>query len=409
MSIDTTAGNRAARRAHQHGRHRRHTLARQSIISVVAAAAVAAGIMLAPPAIAAPGQAGITDGGGQAGITDGGGQSGVTTEATPPPAPAPVQTEPIYWVAPPPEYQNVPQQPLPNWDYDSGTYSAPADYSVAPVDYGQIHVPGPVEIVAPIIAPREKGRIGDWVFDQLNWVSDQDLARTNGTSAVIESQVSTFYASIGVPVDRASRIAAAQLAGGAGGALAGAAAVGVPAATVGALIGGTIGGTSALGLFSPVLTPLGGVSAGVVGTATGASIGAAVLGVPAAAIGAAAGGIAGVAAATAYGAGELGEPVDVSDYVPDIDQPAVTTQTQNTLEEWSTSGPIGQAVATTIRDTVAAAPAIDQQARDFVAAQPGGKQIIEQVDTALTDFFTNATPGLASSLISDAVGAGVPE
>ncbi|MDV8008965.1 hypothetical protein [Rhodococcus sp. IEGM 1318] len=140
-------------------------------------------------------------------------------------------------------------------------------------------MPGPVEIVAPIVAPREKGRIGDWVFDQPNWVSDHDLARTNGTSAVIESQVSTFYASIGVPVDRASRIAAAQLAGGASGALAGAAA-GAPAATVGALIGGTIGGTSALGLFSPVLTPLGGVSAGVVGTATGAGVGAAVLGVP---------------------------------------------------------------------------------------------------------------------------------
>ena len=63
-------------------------------------------------------------------------------------------------------------------------------------------------------------------------------------------------------------------------------------------------------------------------------------------------------------------------------------------------------MATTVRDTVAAAPAIDQQARDFVAAQPGGEQIIEQVDTALTDFFTNASPGLASQLISDAIGAG---
>lgn len=408
MTIDITAGNRAARRAQQGGRHRRQAVARQGTAAVVAAAAVAAGIALAPSAMAAPGQAGITDGGGQAGINDGGGQSGVTTEATPPPAPAPVQTEPIYWVAPPAEYQNVPQQPLPNWDYDSGTYQAPADYSVAPIDYGQIHMPGPVEIVAPIIAPREKGRIGDWVFDQPNWVSDQDLARTNNTSAVIESQVSTFYASIGIPVDRASRIAAAQLAGGAGGALAGATALGVPAATVGGLIGGTIGGTSALGLFSPVLTPIGAVPAGVVGTATGAGIGAAVVGVPAAAIGAVGGGIAGVAAATAYGAGELGEPVDVSEYFPDVDQPAVTTQTQNTLTDWENSGPVGQAVATTVRDTVAAAPAIDQQARDFVAAQPGGEQVIEQVDTVLTDFFTNATPGLASSLISDAVGAGVP-
>lgn len=190
--------------------------------------------------------------------------------------------------------------------------------------------------------------------------------------------------------------------------LAGATALGLPAATVGGLIGGTIGGTSALGLFSPVLTPIGAVPAGVVGTAAGAATGAAVLGIPAAAIGAVGGGIAGVAAATAYGAGELGEPVDVSEYFPDVDQPAVTTQTQNTLTDWENSGPVGQAAANTVRDTVAAAPAIDQQARDFVAAQPGGEQIIEQVDTALTDFFTNATPGLASSLISDAVGAGVP-
>jgi hypothetical protein len=357
------------------------------------------------------GQAGITGGGGQAGITDGGGgQAGITTPAVPEPAVTvpEAQPEPIYWVAPPAEYQNIPSQPLPNWDYDSGTYTPPADYSVAPIDYGNIHAPGPVEIVAPIIAPKAKGRIGDWVFEQKTWMSDDDLERTNNTSAVIESQVATFYASIGVPVDRASRIAAAQLAGGVGGALAGSAALGLPAASAGALIGGTIGGTSALGLFSPVVTPIGAVPAGVVGTLAGGATGAAVLGVPAAAIGAVGGGIAGVAAATAYGAGELGEPVDVSDQIPDIDQPAVTTQTQNTLTDWENSGPVGQAVATTVRDTVAAAPAIDQQARDFVAAQPGGEQIVEQVDTALTDFFTNASPGLASSLISDAVGAGVP-
>ncbi|WP_336874174.1 insoluble domain protein [Rhodococcus qingshengii] len=379
------------------GRHRAPSapvIAAGTLTALVVATFATAGIAVAAP------QPGVT---GPAP-----GQPGVTAPS-PSPAPAPSTEpvpEPVYWVPPPVEYQNVPSQPLPNWDYDSGTYTAPADYSVAPIDYGNIHAPGPVEIVAPIIAPKEKGRIGDWVFEQKTWMSDQDLARTNNTSAVIESQVATFYSSIGVPVDRASRIAAAQLAGGAGGALAGAAAVGVPAATVGALIGGTIGGTSALGLFSPVLTPIGAVPAGVVGTATGAGIGAAALGVPAAAIGAVGGGIAGVAAATAYGAGELGEPVDVSDQIPDIDQPAVTTQTQNVLTDWENSGPVGQAVATTVRDTVAAAPAIDQQARDFVAAQPGGEQIIEQVDTALTDFFTNASPGLASQLISDAIGAG---
>nr|WP_274703465.1 insoluble domain protein [Rhodococcus qingshengii] len=295
---------------------------------------------------------------------------------------------------------------MPNWDYDAGQYTPPADYSVDPVDYGNIHLPGPVEIVAPIIAPKAMGRVGDFVFEQKTWMSDADLERTNNTSGVIESQVATFYSSIGVPVDRASRIAAAQLGGGAAGTLAGIVAVGGPASAVGCAIGGTIGGTSALGLFSPILTPLGGVPAGVVGTATGCGIGALALGAPLGALGALGGGIAGVAAATAYGAGELGEPVDVSDQIPDVDQPAVTTQTQNVLTDWENSGPVGQAVATTVRDTVAAAPAIDQQARDFVAALPGGEQIVEQVDTALTDFFTNASPGLASQLISDAVGAG---
>lgn len=406
MSNDITASNRAARRAQQSGRHRRQAAARQGAVAVVATAAVAAGIAFAPSAMAAPGQAGITDGGGQAGITEGGGQSGVTT--APEPAPAPAPAKPIYWVEPPVEYQNVPSQPLQNWDYESGIYQAPDDYTVAPIDYGQIHLPGPVEIVAPIIAPKDKVRVGDWIFDQPNWLTDTDRDRTNNTSAVVESQVSTFYSSIGIPVDRASRIAAAQVAGGVGGAVAGAAAVGAPAATVGALVGGTIGGTSALGLFSPVLTPIGAVPAGVVGTATGAGIGAAVLGAPAAAIGAIGGGIAGVATATAYGAGELGEPVDVTEYVPDVDQPAVTAQTQNTLTDWESAGPVGQAAANVVRDTVAAAPAIDQQVRDFVATTPGGDAVIEQVDTALTDFFTNATPGLASSLISDAVGAGTP-
>lgn len=385
------------------GRHRAPSapvIAAGTLTALVVATFATAGIAVAAP------QPGVT---GPAP-----GQPGVTAPSpspSPSPAPAPAPStepvpEPVYWVPPPAEYQNIPQQPLPNWDYDSGTYDAPADYSVAPVDYSNIHLPGPVEIVAPIIAPKAKGRIGDFVFEQKTWMSDQDLERTNNTSGVIESQVATFYKSIGIPVDRASRIAAAQLGGGAAGTLAGIVAVGGPASLVGCGIGGTVGGTSALGLFSPIVTPIGAVPAGVVGTVTGCGVGALALGAPLGALGGLGGGIAGVAAATAYGAGELGEPVDVSDQIPDIDQPAVTTQTQNTLTDWENSGPVGQAVATTVRDTVAAAPAIDQQARDFVAAQPGGEQIIEQVDTALTDFFTNASPGLASQLISDAIGAG---
>lgn len=403
MNVDITAGNRATRRAQQGGRHRRQTAVRHGAVAVLAAAVVATGIAVAPPAIAAPGQAGITDGGGQAGISaGGGGQSGVTTEPVPP-----VQTEPIYWVAPPPQYQNITYQPLQNWDYDANTYTAPNNTDDAtPIDYSQLHLPGPVEIIAPIIAPRDTLRFGTFHMAQPNWVSDADLERTNNTTSVVESMVATFWNSTGVPVDKASRESAAQIAGAASGALTGGLALAAPFATGGALIGGTIGGNIGMGLGNVFVPGIGWVAGGLAGTGAGAGIGALAVGVPAFLTGAVGGGIGGFVAATAYGAGELGEPVDIE--IPDVDQPAVTTQTQQVLSEWENTGPVGVAVATTVRDTVAAAPAIDAQVRGFVAAQPGGEQIIEQVDSALKDFFTTATPGLASSLISDAVGAGIP-
>ena len=410
MNVDITAGNRATRRAQQGGRrHRREAAVRHGAVAMFAAAAVAAGIALAPTAVAAPGQAGITDGGGQAGIIGGGGgQSGVTTEPTPPPAAtAPVQTQPIYWVAPPPQYQNITYQPLQNWDYDANTYTAPNNTDDAtPIDYSQLHLPGPVEIIAPIIAPRDTLRFGTFHIAQPNWVTDADLERTNNTTAIIESAVATGWHSLGVPVDKASRESAAQVAGAAGGALTGGLALAAPFATGGALIGGTIGGNIGMGLGNVFVPGIGWVAGGLAGTGAGAGIGALALGAPAFIAGALGGGAAGFVAATAYGAGELGEPVDIE--FPDVDQSVVTAQTQDTLAGWENSGPVGAAVATTVRDTVAAAPAIDAQVRGFVAAQPGGQQVIEQVDAALTDFFQNATPGLAASLLSDAVGAGIP-
>ncbi|KDQ01599.1 MULTISPECIES: hypothetical protein [Rhodococcus] len=151
---------------------------------------------------------------------------------------------------------------------------------------------------------------------------------------------------------------------------------------------------------------IGWLASGLAGTAVGAGTGALLAGGPAFVLGGLGGGIAGFTAAVASGAGELGEPVEIA--IPDVDQPAVTAQTQDTLTDGENSGPIGESVSTTVRNAVTTAPAIDQQARDFVAGQPGGEQIIEHVDTALAEFLTNATPGLALSLISDAVGAGIP-
>ncbi|SCY76019.1 leucine-zipper of insertion element IS481 [Rhodococcus erythropolis] len=359
---------------------------------------VAAEMGISRQCAAAPGQAGITDGGGQAGITDGGGQSGVTIEPTPPPATeAPAPTEPIYWVDPPAQHQKIDYQPLPNWDYDTNTYTPPAYTKTTPT---------PVDVVAPIIAPRDTLRIGTFHIAQPNWVSDVDLERTNNTTAIIESGAATGWNSFGVAVDKASRDAATQVGGAAAGALAGGIGLATPFAIGGALIGGTVGGNIGLGLGNVFVPGIGWVAGGLAGTAVGAGTGALLAGAPAFIVGGLGGGIAGFTAAVAYGAGELGEPVEIE--VPDVDQPAVTSQTQDTLTDWENSGPIGEAVATTVRDTIATAPTIDQQAHDFVAAQPGGEQIVEHVDTALTDFLTSATPGLASSLISDAVGAGIP-
>ncbi|MGW3483869.1 insoluble domain protein [Rhodococcus indonesiensis] len=403
--------NRAARRA----RARHHRRAQAATVLAVATAALVSGLALAPSALAAPIQGGVTGDSTQDGVTGGTTQGGTTTLA-PEPTPEPeasvpdVPAERAYWVAPPAEYQpeNVQWRPMPNYDYDTDTYLPPDEVVAEPVPLEQLHLPTPVAPTAPIIAPRNKVRFGDTVFEQPNWVSDHDAERTNNTSAVIEAQVSTVWRSIGVETTRADRLAAAQVAGGATGAVAGATAAGVPAAVTGALVGGTIGGIGGAALGGMVPTPIPGlpvVTTGVAGTAAGAVLGAAAAGVPAAAVGAVAGAAAGVAAGTNFGAGDLGQPQEIE--VPDIDHDAVAAQTRDTLTQWETSVPVGQAAATAVQNAVEAAPIVDQQVRDVVAAQPGGMQAIDQVDSVLTDFFADATPGLAGNLLSNAVGDGI--
>ena len=338
-------------------------------------------------------------------------QGGVTT--APAPEPEPVQT----WVPVPVEYQQ-PAKPLDNWDYNSNEYVAPTydqGSYVAPIDYSQLHLPTQLEeFTAPIQAPEDKVRWGRYLGDRPNWMSKDTADRTNGQTAVIEAQVTDFWRSTGLKTEEAERLAAAQVAGGAAGAVGGALAAGVPVAAVGAvtggLVGGTIGGTSAVVLAAPVLTPLGVIPAGVVGTAAGAGIGAgigALAGVPAAAGGAIVGGAIGVAAATAYGAGEVGEPTEVE--IPDIDQAAITAQTETTLDQWEASAPVGSAAADAVRDVVEAAPVVDQQTRDAVSSLPGGEQAVAAFDQAVTDFQANtAVPGLPMGMITDAIGAGIP-
>ena len=338
-------------------------------------------------------------------------QGGVTT--APAPEPEPVQT----WVPVPVEYQQ-PAKPLDNWDYNSNEYVAPTydqGSYVAPIDYSQLHLPTQLEeFTAPIQAPEDKVRWGRYLGNRPNWMSKDTADRTNGQTAVIEAQVTDFWRSTGLKTEEAERLAAAQVAGGAAGAVGGALAAGVPVAAVGAvtggLVGGTIGGTSAVVLAAPVLTPLGVIPAGVVGTIAGTGIGAgigALAGVPAAAGGAIVGGAIGVAAATAYGAGEVGAPTEVE--IPDIDKPAITAQTETTLDQWESSAPVGSAAADAVRDVVETAPIVDQQARDAVSSIPGGEQAVAAFDQAVTDFQANtAVPGLPMGMITGAIGAGIP-
>lgn len=394
MSNDINTSSRTARRTG--GRHRK---ARgTATAALVASAALAAGLVLTPSALAAPTQGGTTGGGTQGGTT-----------ATPAPAPAPqpayvpvAPSQPTYWVEAPayqPEYK-----PLPNYNYDTGQYTQQSNY-VAPIDYSALHAPVAVEAAPMYIAPPKTLMIGDYHAEQPNWLTDEDLERTNNTSELIRSQVSTFYRSIGVDAYRADRVAAGQIAGTIGGAAIGAGIGAIP----GALLGGTVGGNQGLAIGGFVSIPLGAipglpatviVPTTVAGTAAGAAIGGAITAVP----GAIAGGAVGFGFGTAFGAGDdQGQPIEVD--LPSIDEGAITAQTETTLTQWEEAGPVGQAAATTVRDVVAAALGIDRQARDWATAQPGGQQVVDAIDGALTAF-GQGSAGVASQMISSAIGQG---
>ncbi|CRK54617.1 conserved membrane protein of unknown function [Rhodococcus sp. RD6.2] len=382
------------------GRHRR--LHRSLGVTTFLGTVTVASIVASGVAVAAPGQAGLAPDGDQPGLSDGqSAQAGLPETAAPAPAPAEA------WV-PVPEQYSQPTAPLPNWDYEANEPTSYAPTYTPPIDYSQLHLPTQIDEPTPVyIAPRDTVMVGNLHFTQPNWMSDDTTARTNATTGAALAAVTDFWRSTGIPADQAQQLAAAQIAGAAGGAIIGAVAAGAPAATLGALIGGTIGGTSAMGFFSPVVTPVGAIPAGVVGTATGAGIGAAALGVPAAAVGAVGGGAAGLAAATIYGDGTNGTPTTVE--VPDIDEPAITEQTQATLDSWEQSGPAGEAVTTFIRDTAAAAPVADQQIRESVSSVAGGDGALAAFDQMVSDFQTaTGVPGLPLGMIAGAIGAGIP-
>ncbi|NKW34486.1 hypothetical protein GS942_21385 [Rhodococcus hoagii] len=85
------------------------------------------------------------------------------------------------------------QQRIQRWRYDSG-YSQP--YYGEPIRVEQLHLPTYVEPVAPIQAPEKRLRLGDYITDKPNWMSEEYLDRTNNSAAVAEAQMATFWKSV---------------------------------------------------------------------------------------------------------------------------------------------------------------------------------------------------------------------
>ncbi|MBM4608137.1 hypothetical protein GS416_05550 [Rhodococcus hoagii] len=119
-----------------------------------------------------------------------------------------------YWTPPPAEYQEIEWRETPSYQqqsynsgysdggydsgYDNGGYSQP--YYGEPIRVEQLHLPTYVEPVAPIQAPEERLRLGDYITRQADWMSPEYLDRTNHSAAVAEAQMATFWKSVGVDV-----------------------------------------------------------------------------------------------------------------------------------------------------------------------------------------------------------------
>ncbi|MFC9356522.1 hypothetical protein ACFTZB_08060 [Rhodococcus sp. NPDC057014] len=278
----------------------------------------------------------------------------------------PTPSEQTYWIEPTPEIRNAPRRQVP-------VYEEPAPS----VRVEELHAPVPVEPVAPIIAPADKLRAGDFILDNPG-MSKPVLDRTNNTLAAAEAGVGTVYRSVGIEASRSDRVAGATIAGVVGGGLVGATAAGVPAA----LIGGTLGGGAGAGIGAtvgagmgavtvPVIGAVPGIAAGAaVGAATGAAAGAAAVGIPFAIGGAIVGGALGGAAGTAFGAGDTRpDPIE-------LDLPALPSEGTGPAPEATAPEP-APAPFDTAAVTAGTAAVVEQ-----VESMPGGSAAIESVRAA---------------------------
>lgn len=277
---------------------------RGSKVFLAGAVPLAMALAAAGPASAADSAVVIAD---QPGVTSPS-QPGTTAPPPPPPAPeppaaAPESLPPRVYYRQPPEVRNGP----------SSRPAPPPHEPVEPIRFEDLHLPEPVAPVAPIEAPENMIRIGQWHAPRPDWLPPECADTINDAAAGAEAQLATALDSIGIEAGRSDRVGGATLAGAGIGGAAGAVIAGAPVAAAGAVVGGLIGGTiggiagAALGTVIPVPV-IGTVTSGVAGTAlgaaAGAAAGAAVVGIPAAAVGAIAGGTVGAGFGAGVGVGQ---------------------------------------------------------------------------------------------------------
>lgn len=281
------------------------------LTATLVAGSIATGLGVAP-ALAGPEQGGTgtspatPEQGGTTPTTPSNPEQGGTTPA-PAPAPAPEPT-------PPPEATynpgpgSVPSPP------QEAPYQAPPttpnyDTTYNPAPPQPYTLPKPTPPVRPIAPPPKKIRVGNFVSDIPQGMSQRDATSVNEWSAYVESKLAQGLISVGVPEDEASRQAAATVIGVALGGTTGAIALGVPAAVTGAVGGAIIGGIGGAIIGSTLPLPVPGAQTlpgAAIGAGVGAAAGAAALGIPAAVVGAVGGGALGGIVAHTLGAGDPG-------------------------------------------------------------------------------------------------------
>lgn len=284
------------------GRHRRHRVPSGPLLSVTSAVVAASITAGAGMAYAVPEQGG-TDPSDVAP-----GQGGTSPTDVAPGAPAPGETivRPVEVPGP----GTIPGPPVeaPYRSYDeslSQSYAQP----YTPVITNPV-APRVAPPVRPIAPPPDKIRIGNFVSDIPEGLSDKDVNSINAWSAYGEAKIAQGLISVGVPEDEASRRAAATIIGVMAGGTVGAVALGIPSAVVGAgggaivgaVAGGVVGSLAPYFVLGPEFAPIGAGIGAAVGGVGGAAAGAA--------LGFALGGTAGGLLAYSLGAGDPGANPD---------------------------------------------------------------------------------------------------